>query len=86
MSTLVCSLTDKKIGFVKWFDNRKGYGFIRLDENDEEDVFVHFSNIDMEGYKKLDQGDKVKFDLRESDHKGPEAINVKVVVKDLRYH
>lgn len=72
-------------GFVKWFDYKKGYGFISL-ENDKKDVFVHFSNINMEGFRKIDQGDEVEFDLKESDKgKGPEALNVKVFLKDRRY-
>ena len=71
-------------GFVKWFDVKKGYGFISQDDSDE-DVFVHFSNIDMEGFKKLDTGDIVDFELKDSDE-GPEALNVKVTVKDKRYY
>ncbi|MFW9781003.1 MAG: cold-shock protein [Candidatus Heimdallarchaeota archaeon] len=77
-------MTQKKTGFVKWFDYQKGYGFITTD--DQEDVFVHFSNINMEGFKKLDIGDQVEFDLEESkDGKGPEALNVKILLKDRRY-
>ncbi|MFW9989711.1 MAG: cold-shock protein [Candidatus Odinarchaeota archaeon] len=77
-------MLEKKIGFVKWFDAKKGYGFISVE--DQEDVFVHFSNVSMEGFKKLDMGDEVEFDLKESkDGKGPEALNVKVVSKDRRY-
>jgi CspA family cold shock protein len=72
-------------GFCKWFDAKKGYGFITIEEQDEE-VFVHFSNIDMEGFKKLDQGDQVEFNLKESEEgKGPEALNVKITMKDRRY-
>ena len=71
-------------GYVKWFNNRKGYGFISVDEQD--DVFVQFSNIDMDGFKKLDIGDEVEFELKEStEEKGPEALKVKVVSKDRRY-
>ncbi|MBD3195560.1 MAG: cold-shock protein [Candidatus Lokiarchaeota archaeon] len=64
---------------------RKGYGFISLD--DHEDVFVHYSNILMDGFKKLDQGDQVKFELNENDgeDKGPEALNVEVIAKDRRF-
>jgi len=77
-------MAKRKTGFVKWFDYRKGYGFITTE--DQEDVFVHFSNIEMEGFKKLDMGDQVEFDLEESKNgKGPEALNVKVVLKDKRY-
>ena len=79
-------MTDIKKGFVKWFDNRRGYGFITIEESDEKDVFVHFSNIDMEGFKKLDQGDYVEFELKDSEEgKGPEALHVKIVSKDKRY-
>ena len=49
-------------GIVKWFNNAKGYGFISPDEGGT-DVFVHFSAIDMDGYKTLKQGQKVEFDL-----------------------
>ena len=77
-------MSKRKTGFVKWFDYRKGYGFITTDE--QEEVFVHFSNIDMEGFKKLDMGDNVEFDLQESKNgKGSEALNVKVILKDKRY-
>ncbi len=84
-------MSDNKesTGFVKWFDARKGYGFIQVSdgENDEDDVFVHFSNIEMEGFKKLDMGDEVKFILKknEDNDKGPEALNVRVVAKDRRF-
>jgi CspA family cold shock protein len=77
-------MSEKKTGFVKWFDYKKGFGFLTTDS--EEDVFVHFSNILMEGFKKLDAGDQVEFYLKESeDGKGPEALNVKVIAKDRRY-
>ncbi|TFG16752.1 MAG: cold shock domain-containing protein [Promethearchaeota archaeon] len=78
-------MSEKKTGFVKWFDYKKGFGFITTTDS-EEDVFVHFSNILMEGFKKLDMGDHVEFELKESeDGKGPEALNVKVIAKDRRY-
>ncbi len=71
-------------GYVKWFNIKKGFGFISVD--DQDDVFIHFSNIDMEGFRKLDQGDEVEFELIESkEGKGPEALNVKIVSKDRRY-
>ncbi len=60
-------------GVVKWFDDRKGYGFIARE--DGKDVFVHFSNITQEGFKSLKEGDKVSFDVQESE-RGPQAINV----------
>jgi CspA family cold shock protein len=78
------TMSEKKTGFVKWFDYKKGFGFITTDS--EEDVFVHFSNVLMEGFKKLDSGDQVEFELKEPDDgKGPEALNVKVIAKDRRY-
>jgi CspA family cold shock protein len=61
-------------GIVKWFNDRKGYGFIS--QEDGNDVFVHFSSINSPGYKTLAEGDRVDFDIEESD-RGPEAKNVK---------
>ena len=61
------------IGRVKWFDAQKGYGFI--EREGEPDVFVHFSAIQMDGYKALDDGEQVEFDVVMSD-RGPHAANV----------
>ena len=61
-------------GTVKWFNNAKGYGFITPD-GESKDVFVHFSQIGGEGYKSLNEGQRVEFDVREG-QKGPEATNV----------
>jgi CspA family cold shock protein len=61
---------------VKWFNDRKGYGFIS--QEDGNDVFVHFSSIEATGYKTLSEGDNVDFEIEESD-RGPEAKNVKKV-------
>ena len=63
-------------GIVKWFNDRKGYGFIEQDEG--ADVFVHHSGIDATGFKSLNEGDRVTFDI-EQGNKGPAAVNVKVV-------
>lgn len=60
-------------GVVKWFNDKKGYGFIMRDEG--EDVFVHFSSITGEGYKTLNEGQEVTFDIIEGS-KGPQASNV----------
>jgi len=60
-------------GIVRWFNNQKGYGFIK-DENDN-DIFVHFSGLNMEGFKTLSEGEQVEFDIVESE-KGPQAVNV----------
>lgn len=61
-------------GTVKWFNDKKGYGFIN--ENEGRDIFVHFSAIDMPGFKTLSEGDVVMFEVEESD-RGPEAKNVR---------
>ena len=63
-------------GTVKWFNNDKVYGFISRESGD--DVFVHFSAIQGEGFKSLDEGQKVSFDVEEGD-RGLQAVNV---VKD----
>ena len=60
-------------GTVKWFNNQKGYGFI-CDENGN-DIFVHYSGLNMEGFKTLDEGQEVEFDIIEGT-KGPQAVNV----------
>ena len=52
-------------GIVKWFSNKKGFGFIEQEEG--ADVFVHFSGITMDGYKTLAEGDRVSFDIEDSD-------------------
>ena len=63
-------------GRVKWFNNEKGYGFIEYKEN--EDVFVHYSAIEIDGYKTLSEGQLVEFKLVETS-KGYQALNVKLV-------
>lgn len=60
-------------GTVKWFNAEKGFGFITSEEGN--DVFVHFSQINKDGYKTLDEGEKVTFDVAEGP-KGPQAENV----------
>lgn len=60
-------------GKVKWFDNKKGYGFITPESG--KDVFVHHSAIQMEGYKSLNEGDEVTFEITRGP-KGEQAINV----------
>jgi len=61
-------------GTVKWFNDHKGYGFI--EQEDGSDVFVHHSGIDATGFKSLNEGDKVTFDV-EQGKKGLAAVNVK---------
>jgi len=60
-------------GTVKWFNDAKGFGFIERDG--ESDVFVHYSEIQGGGFKKLEEGDKITFDVEEG-NKGPQAKNV----------
>jgi len=64
-------------GLVRWFNNKKGYGFIQK-ESDGKDIFVHYSAITMEGYKTLKTNDKVTFDVVDGE-KGPQAANVVAV-------
>ena len=64
------------IGRVKWFNNDKGYGLIDFKEN--EDIFVHYSAIELDGYKTLAEGQLVEFKLIETS-KGCQAINVQLV-------
>jgi cold shock protein len=60
-------------GTVKWFNNQKGYGFIS--DESGKDVFVHYSGLNMEGFKSLDEGASVEFDVIDG-AKGPQAVNV----------
>ena len=62
-----------KTGIVKWFNSEKGFGFITVDGG--EDVFVHFSAIQGDGYKSLDEGQKVEFEVVKGD-RGAQAANV----------
>lgn len=61
-------------GTVKWFNNQKGYGFI-TDEETKSDVFVHYTGLNMEGFKSLEEGAAVEFDVVDGS-KGPQATNV----------
>ena len=63
-------------GTVKWFNNQKGYGFITAE--DGKDVFLHFSGLNREGFKTLEEGAAVEFDITDG-AKGPQAVNVEVV-------
>lgn len=65
------------VGTVKWFSAEKGYGFITPDEGGK-DVFVHYSAIMAEGYRSLNEGQKVEYEVTQG-QKGPQAANVKLV-------
>jgi CspA family cold shock protein len=60
-------------GIVKWFNNKRGWGFIV--KEDGEDIFVHYSSIKGDGFKSLNEGERVQFEIEEGD-KGPAAANV----------
>lgn len=66
-------------GTVKWFNKNLGYGFIT--NSDGKDVFVHYNGLNMEGFKALQEGQKVTFDVIETE-KGRQAMNVSVVAND----
>lgn len=66
-------------GTVKWFDNKKGFGFLICEDGKE--VFVHFSGIVKEGFKSLSEGQQVQFEIETVD-RGEQAINVTVVAKE----
>lgn len=63
-------------GTVKWFNNQKGYGFISDEQG--SDVFVHYSGLNMDGFKSLEEGAKVEFEVVDG-AKGPQATNVTVI-------
>ena len=63
-------------GTVKWFNNQKGYGFISDEQGN--DIFVHYSGLNMEGFKTLEEGQNVEYEVTEGE-KGPQATNVTVI-------
>ena len=67
-------MAGKKEGTVKWFNEKKGYGFISCEGGD--DVFVHYSDIETDGFKSLSEGQKVEFEIGEGE-KGPSAKSIK---------
>jgi cold shock protein len=69
-------MSERIVGTVKWFNGSKGYGFISRDNG--PDVFVHYSAIQSEGFRNLDEGQKVEFEV-EQGNKGPQATNVTIL-------
>ncbi|MEE9431849.1 MAG: cold-shock protein [Melioribacteraceae bacterium] len=69
-------MSERKEGTVKWFNSSKGYGFI--EQEGGNDVFVHYQSIVADGYKSLEEGQKVEFTESEGE-KGPQATDVKVI-------
>lgn len=69
-------MSDREIGTVKWFDAKKGYGFIANEQG--KDVFVHYTSIEGDGYRSLEEGQQVEFTIGEG-KKGPQAQNVVVL-------
>jgi len=66
-------MSERIIGTVKWFNGGKGYGFIEREGG--EDVFVHYTAIQGDGYRNLEEGQRVEFDIEQGE-KGPQAVNV----------
>ena len=67
-------MSERITGTVKWFNGSKGYGFISREDGD--DVFVHYSAIEAEGFRNLEEGQRVEFEVEDSP-KGPQAANVR---------
>jgi len=70
-------MAERVLGVVKWFNGEKGYGFIARDD-EEKDVFCHFTAIKAEGFRTLREGQRVEFEVVDGD-KGPQAQNVDVI-------
>lgn len=70
-------MSQRIVGEVKWFNAEKGYGFIKMADN-SPDIFVHYSAIDSTGYKTLNEGDRVEFEIVDG-RKGKQASGVRVV-------
>ncbi len=69
-------MSERQTGTVKWFNSTKGFGFIKRD--DDDDVFVHFKSITMDGYKTLEEGQEVEFAITQG-KKGLQAEDVKII-------
>lgn len=71
-------MSERLNGSVKWFANDRGYGFVLIDGNPDAEYFVHFTSIDMNGYKTLKAGQPVSFILKETE-KGIQATEVRII-------
>lgn len=69
-------MSNKSTGKIKWFSSPKGYGFLVDPDKTDKDIFVHFSSIEMEGYKTLKEGDLVDYEYVDTE-KGPQAVKIK---------
>jgi CspA family cold shock protein len=72
--------SDRMQGTVKWFSRVKGYGFIAPEDGGKE-IFVHFSGIEGEGYRNLEEGQRVTYTVEETP-KGPQAVSVRAMAED----
>ncbi|MFP8965106.1 cold shock domain-containing protein [Pokkaliibacter sp. CJK22405] len=70
-------------GKVKWFNNAKGYGFILAEDGTDEDLFVHYSAIQIEGYKTLKAGQRVQFETQPGP-KGTHAVNIRPMLESVK--
>jgi len=71
-------MDEKFQGSCIWFSDQRGYGFLRID-GDPKDIFVHYSNVNMEGYKTLKADQRVEFEIAPIEGKGRHAINVNIL-------
>lgn len=71
-------MSEGKVGTILWFDPKKGYGFIGQ-ENNEPDLFVHFSDINIEGFKTLNKDQKVSYEIGTNKRGQPKAININII-------
>jgi CspA family cold shock protein len=69
-------MSDRLIGVCKWFNNERGYGFVYEADKEAVEYFVHYSSIEMDGYKTIKAGQKISFEIKETE-KGIQAVNVK---------